>query len=136
MPDFRKVTDTFSVSPQLTVADLTAAKSDGFKTIICNRPDDESGPGQPSIEEMQKEAGALDLVFLALPFSGSPSKEIALQQGALIEAADAPVLAYCRSGTRSITAWALSQAGQGKSEHIIEAARAAGYDLSGLTPYL
>jgi len=136
MSDFRKVTDHFSVTPQLQVSDLLAAKLAGFKTIICNRPDDEGGPDQPSIAEMQKEAESLGLGFLALPFAGMPSAEIAGQQGALIEAADAPVLAYCRSGTRSITAWALSQAGQGQSARIIAAGAQAGYDLTGLASFL
>jgi len=136
MSDIRKVTETFSVTPQLQVSDLVGVKLAGFKTIICNRPDDEGGPDQPSIAEMQKEAESLGLSFLALPFAGMPSAEIAGQQGALIEAANAPVLAYCRSGTRSITAWALSQAGQGQSEHIIAAGAEAGYDLSGLASYL
>ena len=132
MTDFRKVTDDLSVAGQLQPEDLQAVTASGFKTVICNRPDNEEAPGQPSIEMMQAEAESLGLVFLALPFGGLPTTEIAHQQGALIDAADKPVLAYCRSGTRSITAWALSQAGQGKSAQIVETARAAGYDLSGL----
>ena len=136
MSDIRKVTETFSVAPQLQITDLIGAKLAGFKTIICNQPDKEGGPDQPSIAEMQKETEALGLSFLALPFAGMPSAEIAAQQGALIEAADAPVLAYCRSGTRSITAWALSQTGQGQGERIIAASAEAGYDLSGLSAYL
>lgn len=136
MTDFRKVTDDLSVSAQISVKDLHAAKAAGFKTILCNRPDNEGGPEQPTIKTMMTEAEALGLIFLALPFAGGPSPEIAAQQGALIEAADKPVLAYCRSGTRSITAWALSQAGQGKGEEIIKAAHGAGYDLSGLATYL
>lgn len=136
MADFRKVTDDLSVSPQLHPDDLPAVKAAGFKTLICNRPDFEGGEDQPSIEELQQGAGSLGLAFLALPFAGMPSDEIAGQQGALIEAAEKPVLAFCRSGTRSITAWALSHAGQGDADRIIEQARAAGYDLSGLAPRL
>jgi len=136
MPDFRKVTETFYVAPQLDLADLKVASTEGFKTIICNRPDAEGGEDQPTIEAMQAEAESLGMAFLALPFAGAPSQEIAFQQGALIDAATPPVLAYCRSGTRSITAWALSHSGQSKGSQVIEAARAAGYDLSGLMTYL
>lgn len=136
MTDFRKVTEAFSVSPQMTEQDLDAAKAAGFKTILCNRPDHEHGPDQATIADMQAKAETLGLTFLALPFSGGPSAEIIAQQGALIEAAEKPVLAYCRSGTRSITAWALSQSGQGNATEIIESARAAGYDLSGLINHL
>ncbi|MGA1343930.1 MAG: hypothetical protein ACO33A_13010 [Hyphomonas sp.] len=46
------------------------------------------------------------------------------------------MLAYCRTGTRSITAWALVHAGQGAGDDIIEAAAGAGYDLSGLRALL
>ena len=136
MTDFRKVTETFSVSPQITEQDLEEAKTAGFKTIICNRPDHEHGPDQATIADMQAKADTLGLTFLALPFSGGPTPEIVAQQGALIDAAEKPVLAYCRSGTRSITAWALSQSGQGNPAEIIEAARAAGYDLSSLINHL
>lgn len=136
MTKFRKVTETLSVAGQLMPDDLQAAKAEGVRTIICNRPDHEEGPEQPSIADMQAQAESLGLAFLALPFSGMPSAEIAQQQGALIEAADKPVLAYCRSGTRSITAWALSQAGQGKSVQILQQTEAAGYDLSGLAGHL
>ena len=136
MTDIRRVTDTLSVSAQLQLEDLPAIKAAGFRTIICNRPDNESEIGQPSIDEMKEAAEALGLGFLALPFSGMPSAEIAAQQGELIKAAAQPVLAYCRSGTRSITAWALSQSGQGKAESVVKAAADAGYDLSGLQTHL
>lgn len=135
MTRFRKVTETFSVSPQMTAEDLDIAAGEGFKTIICNRPDHEED-GQPAIEALKQHAESLGLIFLALPFAGAPSAEIAAQQGALISTAPQPVLAYCRSGTRSITAWALSQQGQGLGSEIIDQAAAAGYDLSGLATYL
>ncbi|MEO9968848.1 MAG: TIGR01244 family sulfur transferase [Hyphomonadaceae bacterium] len=136
MAEIRNVTEHFAVAPQLEVTDLEIAKAAGFKTIICNRPDGESGPDQPTTQIMQETAEALGLVFLALPFSGMPSPEIANQQAALIDSSPTPVLAYCRSGTRSITAWALSQSGQGQADAIIEAASDAGYDLSGLRSHL
>ncbi len=136
MPDIRRVTDTLSVAPQLHPDDLQAVRDAGFKTVICNRPDNESGDAQPRIDEMKRAAKALGLNFLALPFSGMPSPQIAGQQGKLIEESAHPVLAYCRSGTRSITAWALSQAGQGDADSIIKVASEAGYDLSGLRTHL
>ncbi len=136
MPVFHKVTSNFSVTSQLTPDDFAAVKAAGFRTIICNRPDGEAGPEQPNIETMKATAEALGLVFLALPFAGMPSPEITAQQGALIDAAQNPVLAYCRSGTRSITAWALSHAGQDRADEIVQAAANAGYDLSGLKAHL
>jgi sulfide:quinone oxidoreductase len=43
-----------------------------------------------------------------------------------------PVLAYCRSGTRSATLWSLAQAGARPFDEILSATAAAGYDMSGL----
>lgn len=136
MADFKSVTPEFYVSAQMQPEDLAAAKSAGIKTVLCNRPDHEHGDDQPTIEAMQTAAEALGLQFLALPFSGAPAPEIVAQQGALIDSAQKPVLAYCRSGTRSITAWALSQAGKGQQDAILKSAAGAGYDLSNIAVYL
>lgn len=135
MNKFKPVTPELSVAPQLSLDDLHAAKAEGFRTILCNRPDHEEA-GQPTIDALKAGAESLGLAFLALPFSGPPSVEVIGQQGTLIEQSAKPVLAYCRSGTRSITAWALSQRGQGKGPEIIAAAADAGYDLSGLSSVL
>jgi sulfide:quinone oxidoreductase len=43
---------------------------------------------------------------------------------------EGPVLAYCRSGTRSATLWALSQAGKAPADKIVSQAAEAGYDMS------
>ncbi|MEO1405974.1 MAG: TIGR01244 family sulfur transferase [Pseudomonadota bacterium] len=135
MADFRAVTDAFSVSSQLTIEDLKLAAERGFKTIICNRPDNEER-GQAEIATLKAEAESLGLRFLVLPFSGGPTPEIADQQGILIANAENPVLAYCRSGTRSIAAWALSQRGTGQRDTILNQAADAGYDLRSLAAAL
>ncbi len=132
MVDLRKVTEDFSVSGQIESEDLEAVKQAGFQTILCNRPDFEDPVSQPRCAELQDQAEKIGLSFLALPFSGAPTDEIIAQQGALIEAAAKPVLAFCRTGTRSISAWALSEAKQGRGEAAFEKALAAGYDISGL----
>ena len=135
MADIRSVTDGFSVSPQIALDDVQAVADAGFKTIICNRPDGEED-GQPTIAALKDASEAAGLTFLALPFSGTPSEQIADQMGTLIETAEGPVLGFCRSGTRSITAWALAQRGQGRGETIAAQGAAAGYDLSGLLTIL
>ncbi|MGG2357485.1 beta-lactamase hydrolase domain-containing protein, partial [Salmonella enterica] len=49
---------------------------------------------------------------------------------ALAQAGDAPVLAYCRSGTRSTLLWALTMARAGLApDEIATAAAGAGYDV-------
>lgn len=136
MTDIRKVTDDFSVAPQITEDDMETIAAAGFKTIIANRPDGEGGPDQPAMGAIRAKAESLGIAFRALPFSGGPSSEIADRQGELIAESPKPVLAYCRTGTRSITAWALSQASEGSASDVISAAAQAGYDLEGLRAQL
>ena len=54
----------------------------------------------------------------------------------VLEGSNGPVFAYCRSGTRSTTLWALSQAGEAPADEIISAAANAGYDMSHLAGHL
>ena len=132
MTEIRKVTEDFAVAPQISEADVEEIAAAGYKTIISNRPDGEAGPDQPAMGAVRARAEALGLAFHALPFSGAPSPDIAARQGELIAESAKPVLAYCRTGTRSITAWALSHAGDDAANDVISAAANAGYDLEGL----
>jgi len=133
MNEFKRVTQDFAVAAQLTPADIAAAAAQGFRTIIANRPDHEA-PGQPSAGEIKAAAEAAGLAFRAIPFSGlPPAPDVVAETSAAIDGAAGPVLAYCRTGTRSITAWALAQAlaGSHTPDEIIALAQKAGYDLSG-----
>ncbi len=136
MADIRPVTDSFAVAPQISEADVEAISAAGYRTIVANRPDGEGGIDQPRMGAIRARAEALGLTFVALPFSGAPTPEIVDRTGAILSGAKAPILAYCRSGTRSITAWALVFAGQGCADEIIDAAAGAGYDLSSLRSLL
>lgn len=133
MTEFRRVTDEFSVSPQIDPADMAAAAAQGFTLVINNRPDGEV-PGQPSSAEMQAAAVAAGMDYVHIPVVGSPTQEQIDLNRAAIEDADGPVLAFCRSGTRSIVTWSLGQALSGlRSRGELSAlGRNAGYDLSGV----
>ena len=132
MADIRKVTDGFSVAPQIDEDDVQAIADAGYKTLIANRPDGEGGVDQPRMGAIRTKAEELGLTFVALPFSGAPTPEIIERTQSILNEAPTPVLAYCRTGTRSITAWALTHAGQGQPEEIVDAAADAGYDLSSM----
>ncbi|WP_084419614.1 TIGR01244 family sulfur transferase [Henriciella litoralis] len=132
MADIRNVTDHFAVAPQITEDDIDEIKAAGFKTIIANRPDGEGGVDQPRMGAIRTRAEENGLTFVALPFSGAPTPEIIERMQSILAEAPAPVLAYCRTGTRSVTAWALTHGGQGQADDIVDAAAGAGYDLSGL----
>jgi uncharacterized protein (TIGR01244 family) len=133
MSDFRKVTDSFSVSPQISVGDVARAKAQGFTRIINNRPDGES-PDQPPAAEIAAEAEAHGLDYHHIPVVGRPTPEQAKALGEA--AADGRTLAFCRSGTRSIIAWAQHELAKGAKTRaqILALAEAAGYELSALLP--
>ena len=79
MPPFRRVTDEFSVSPQITVEDVAAAADQGFVLIINNRPDGED-PAQAAGAEIEAAPRAHGLDYLAIPVRGGPSPDQALAQ--------------------------------------------------------
>lgn len=131
MSDFRKLSDTVWASPQIEIGDIEAAKASGVAMIINNRPDGED-PGAPQSDDIAAAAEAAGLAYVAIPIGHSGFSEPQIDQMiAALEKADGPVLAYCRSGTRSTFLWALAQAKSGESpEAITQAAMAAGYDIS------
>ena len=83
-------------------------------------------------------AAAEGLAYAAIPIghAGFSHPQIdALDK--LLRDATGPILAYCRSGTRSTHLWALTRARAGDDvDGIVQAAAKAGYDLSGLRPML
>ncbi|RQS64942.1 TIGR01244 family phosphatase [Burkholderia sp. Bp8963] len=130
--NIRKLTGTLSVSPQITAASLPALRDAGIRSIVCNRPDGE-GPDQPTVAEIRAAAAPLGIAVHYLPVdSGKVTDDQAAQFGTLVASLDGPALAYCRTGTRSATLWALSQAGLRPLNDIVATAGAAGYDLNAL----
>ncbi|CUS56440.1 MULTISPECIES: TIGR01244 family sulfur transferase [unclassified Hyphomonas] len=136
MADIRRVTEAFAVAPQINEEDVAQIQAAGFKTIVANRPDGEGGVDQPRMGAIRAKAESLGLAFVALPFSGAPTPEVVERMSNILNEAPQPVLAYCRTGTRCITAWALTHAGQGTGQEIVDAAADAGYDLSSLQSLL
>ena len=136
MADIRRVTEAFAVAPQINEEDVAQIQAAGFKTIVATRPDGEGGVDQPRMGAIRAKAESLGLAFVALPFSGAPTPEVVERMSNILNEAPQPVLAYCRTGTRCITAWALTHAGQGTGQEIVDAAADAGYDLSSLQSLL
>lgn len=130
--DIRKINDQIAVAPQITAQDVPGIVAAGYRAVICNRPDGE-GMDQPTFEEIDSAARAAGLETLYLPISGGKvsDEDTALFARALRDM-PGPVLAYCRSGTRSTTLWSLSQADRMDTADILSAAKAAGYDMSGV----
>jgi sulfide:quinone oxidoreductase len=132
----RSLTDKLSVSSQLTPTDLTAVADQGIRSIINNRPDGETSD-QPTSAEIETGAAALGLGYRYIPVVPGQihDEDIANFSAALAEL-EAPVLAFCRTGTRSASLWALSAAADIASSDLLSTARTAGSDLDTLKPRL
>lgn len=128
----KSITDTLSVHAQITLKDIPALKKLGYRSIICNRPDGE-GADQPSFKEIETAAKKAGLEAIYMPVvPGRVADDDASKFGKVLAELPAPTLAYCRTGTRSATLWALSQAGKIEIPEILTAAKAAGHDMSGV----
>jgi sulfide:quinone oxidoreductase len=130
--DIITIAPDLSVSPQLQPQDIGLAAAQGFKSVIINRPDGESDEQPPH-----------EAIAVAAHRHGMEVRYVPVVPGNLTDAdvesfrtamhdLPAPALAFCRTGTRSATLWALSQAGHLSTEAILKTAKKAGYDLSSL----
>jgi sulfide:quinone oxidoreductase len=131
--DLKKIDSGLSVSPQISAADVETIKQQGFRSIICNRPDGE-GADQPTFREIETAAKKARLEARYLPVvSGKVQDEDAEAFGKALNELPGPVFAYCRTGTRSATLWSLDQGAKGTAlPDILAATKQAGYDMSGV----
>ncbi|MBL8576050.1 MAG: TIGR01244 family phosphatase [Mesorhizobium sp.] len=107
--EFRQISEDYSVSGQITPAEIEAVKAAGFKSVICNRPDDEQ-PGQPSAASVQAAAEAAGLEFRYIPvISGQITEQNVAEQAEALDELEGPVFAYCRSGARCTNLYGLIQ---------------------------
>ena len=134
--EIKRIDDHVSVSGQISPDDIQALKAAGFSTIVNNRPDGEA-PDQPTGAEIEAAAKAAGLTYVAIPLGREGvSPDMVDKTRQVLEGSTGPVFCYCRSGTRSTTLWALSQAGKQDASAIISAAQGAGYDMSHLAGHL
>ena len=128
---FRKVNETFYASPQIEPEDIAEAARLGIGLVINNRPEGESDDQAPGavIEQAARDAG-MDYVAIPVTHAGFSEAQVSAMARAL-EQTTRPVLAYCRSGTRSTLLWSLAQARRGESpQQLASQAADAGYDIS------
>lgn len=131
MSEFHKLSGSVFASPQIVPADIDEAARLGVTLVINNRPEGEAEdqtPG-PQIEAAARAAG-MDYVAIPVTMQTLSDADVVAMRDALGQA-QGPVLAYCRTGTRSTLLWALAKAKTGVNpEEIAQAAAAAGYDVS------
>lgn len=130
----KQVNAEFWVADQITAQDIELIAARGIKTIFCNRPDGE-GADQPNVAEIEQALQPYGIQIQYLPVvSGKVTDEQSEEFKQLYMQAQKPLLAYCRSGTRSITLWALSQVADQTLEKMLLTAKTLGYDLQGVVP--
>lgn len=127
-----KIADYLYVSKQLNERTAKQLAQYEIKTVICNRPDGEEAD-QADFETVKKwlyEAGIENVVFLPVTMDSIDDEKL-MEFQETIAKSDAPILAYCRSGTRSALMWALTQAKRGvEVGSLIRAADLAGINLN------
>ncbi|WOC15479.1 TIGR01244 family sulfur transferase [Pseudochrobactrum sp. MP213Fo] len=107
--EIRPIDENFAVTGQLTPEDVSLAAAAGYKTLICNRPDHESD-GQPEYAAIAKAAENAGLKIYFIPVVGGQMTQTNVDEMAQALAdAPAPVLAYCRSGTRCTNLYGIVQ---------------------------
>lgn len=134
----KQVTEKLWISPQPTAADFAQAKAKGITRIINNRSDGED-PDQPTAKESAAKATKLGLSYAHI--SVAPGKlsaeKVRAFQKALSEAGG-PVLAHCKTGTRSLTLWAIGEVLDGRMTvaEVDELGSRMGVDLAGAKNWL
>lgn len=134
--DIRQLTPRYYVAPQISPDQMGALKEAGITRILCNRPDEEVPPTLQAAA-LETAAHAAGLEFALQPLTHQTMNEEVIAHNHAIGAEQEGVtLAYCASGTRSCIAWALAHASLLSPDEILSAARAGGYDLENMRPYL
>ena len=128
--EIKRISPFISVSPQIYPAHMERLAAMGFKTLINNRPDNETDD-QPLVAELTAEAAKHGMALISIPIipgeiTDQNIDEFTREMGRV----KGPVLAYCRSGMRSTSLWALYEARHLDSDSIIQFASTLGYDLS------
>ncbi len=104
------LTPGFAVSPQLMAEDFAWVSTQGFKTLVNNRPDGEGGDAQPTSQMLEAAARAAGLHYVYLPVvSGAITAQQVQTLHDVLAIAPGPTLAFCRSGARSAQLFGLAQ---------------------------
>lgn len=134
----KQISKKLHIRSQVTADDIRQAKANGFAAIINNRPDNEE-PGQPSAADNRAVAESEGLSYSHIPIvPGQVSeKQVRAFQKALSEPGG-PVLAHCKSGTRSATLYAIGEVLDGRmgKNEVIPFGQSVGLDLSGAVKWL
>ncbi|WP_368574944.1 TIGR01244 family sulfur transferase [Acinetobacter baumannii] len=132
--ELKRVNQDFYIAGQITANDIAKIADQGIKTLICNRPDGE-GADQPNVIEIEEAAQRHGLNVIYQPvISGKITDQQVTEFKQLYQNAQKPVLAYCRSGMRAISLWALAEVAPQDAALLVESGNKLGFNLKGLVP--
>ena len=133
LPPLMELAPGVTAAGALTREHIAALAAAGTKMIINNRPDAED-PGQLSAEEARRLAAAHGIAYHHIPFVAATLTAADIDAFATaLKSAAGPVVAHCRSGTRSTMIWALTQMREGGDPAALVALGARnGVDISAL----
>jgi sulfide:quinone oxidoreductase len=122
-----------SVAGRLDRADIDALAQAGVRAIINNRPDGED-PGQLPAAEARRIAEAHGMAYHHVPITAATLSRTDVDAfAAVLRETPLPVVAHCRSGTRSALLWALTRMREGTEPlSLIGAAAQHGIDIASL----
>jgi uncharacterized protein (TIGR01244 family) len=135
---FTAITEKLSVSEQPNVKGIKLFRDQGFMTLLNNRPENED-PSQPSSEAERQEAERCGLTYAFVPVTSETITEAdvrAFQR--VLEGSQGPVVAHCKTGTRSLNLYLIGEALNGRmsAEEVVEFGRSRGFDTSSAAAWL
>lgn len=124
------LTPRFATTAAMTEADFAQAKLLGFAAIVSNRPDGEE-PGQLTAKQEAVLAWRAGLQFRHVPTSQHDvfTEDVVTGMAEALAGLQGPVLAHCKSGTRSIIAWAAASARSQPVDCVLDTLKAADQEL-------
>jgi sulfide:quinone oxidoreductase len=130
MVDIIQLEPDIAVAPQLVEADFAEIAARGFRSVVNNRPDGEA-PDQLANAQAEAAARRHGLEFRYQPVRSLNATDDDAVDGfaRLIDELPAPILFYCRTGTRCTTMWTQAAAPRLGADEALAVAHRAGFDL-------
>ena len=136
LPPLIDLAPGLSAAGALGPADIEALAQTGIRAIVNNRPDGED-PGQLPAAEARRLAEARGIAYHHIPVTyASLTRADVDAFAAVLRLEPQPIVAHCRSGTRTTLLWALTQLREGADPAalITQAAR-QGIDIAALPAF-
>ena len=132
-PALRPLSPDYAVSAQLHPSDMRRIARQGYNLVINNRPDGES-PDQPASAAMARAASKAGLAYFYFPVRhGHYSRQELRHLDNILAGHKGKILAFCRTGIRATTLWAMAQTERGAigPDAAVRAAKTVGVNLEG-----